>query len=113
MLTESADVLRPRAEAIAHHLAAFPGLEARVRPDVSRPGSGSLPTLEIPTWVVALERAPIPIHEFARRLRLARPAVVGRIKDDVLLLDPRTLLPGEDAELVATVERVVLESRPA
>ena len=37
--------------------------------------------------------------ELARRLRAGSPPVFTRIKDDAVVVDVRTLQPGEDAEL--------------
>jgi L-seryl-tRNA(Ser) seleniumtransferase len=63
----------------------------------ARVGGGALPLLELPGPAVALPSAPDPL---AARLRAADPPVIGRIEDDRLLLDPRTLADDE-IELVA------------
>ena len=42
----------------------------------------------------------------ARALRWGDPAVFGRIQDDALLLDVRTLLTGDDERVVAAVRAV-------
>jgi L-seryl-tRNA(Ser) seleniumtransferase len=39
----------------------------------------------------------------AARLRRADPPVMARIEDGRVLLDPRTVLPGEDAAVVAAL----------
>ncbi|GAO04396.1 L-seryl-tRNA(Sec) selenium transferase [Anaeromyxobacter sp. PSR-1] len=39
----------------------------------------------------------------AARLRRGDPPVVGRIEEDRVVLDPRTVMPGEDEALVAAV----------
>ncbi len=66
-----------------------------------RAGGGSLPETALPSWGVALSAA--DLEELHRRLRLGRPAVVGRIEDDHLLFDVRTILPGEEGDLVQAV----------
>jgi L-seryl-tRNA(Ser) seleniumtransferase len=38
-----------------------------------------------------------------QRLRRGSPPVVGRIEEDRVLLDPRTVLPEEDESLMAAV----------
>jgi L-seryl-tRNA(Ser) seleniumtransferase len=64
-------------------------------------GGGSLPGQTLDTCLVALpDRAP---DALAARLRRARPAVVGRLQDDRLVLDPRTVLPEQEESLVAAV----------
>jgi len=42
-----------------------------------------------------------------RRLREHEPAVVGRIVEERVLLDPRTVLPGEDDAVVDAVARAL------
>ena len=64
-------------------------------------GGGSLPEESLPSRLVAIE-AP-DLEALALTLRKAAVPVVGRIEHDALLLDPRTVLPGEDETLVSTV----------
>jgi len=74
---------------------------ARVRQARSAVGGGTLPGETLPTWALAL---PVPDPDaLAARLRRADPPVVGRIEDGELLLDPRTVLPGEGALVVAAL----------
>jgi L-seryl-tRNA(Ser) seleniumtransferase len=100
LLRLSAAELRPRADAWAARFRAA-GLAADVRPDEGFTGGGALPGEGLPTWVVALPRA--DVDAVAARLRAATPAVVGRVADGCLTLDPRTVLAGEDAALVSAV----------
>jgi L-seryl-tRNA(Ser) seleniumtransferase len=61
-------------------------------------GGGSLPGQTLPTRVLALE-VPSP-DGLAARLRAGDPPVVARIEGDRLLLDPRSVLPEQDAALI-------------
>jgi L-seryl-tRNA(Ser) seleniumtransferase len=73
-------------------------------------GGGSLPGETLPTWQVALN-APSP-DALAERLRRGEPPILARIEDDRLLLDPRTVLPGQEKTLLAAVSKAVdLENR--
>jgi L-seryl-tRNA(Ser) seleniumtransferase len=67
---------------------------------VARVGGGALPLLELPGPVVALPGEP---EALARELRTGEPAVVGRIADGRLLLDPRTLRDEELDDVAAAV----------
>ena len=62
-------------------------------------GGGSLPGGTLPTRLVAIDgkqgRGNI-VLSLTRKLRHNTPPVIGRISDDVLLLDPRTVLGEED-----------------
>ena len=68
-------------------------------------GGGSLPGGTLPTRALAIEPERANADTLSARLRTssAHPAIVGRIEDDRLLLDPRTVLPEEDGELIAAV----------
>jgi L-seryl-tRNA(Ser) seleniumtransferase len=76
-------------------------------------GGGSLPGQTLPTYALALE-VPSP-GALAARLRqpdaLKGPPVIARIEDNHLLLDPRTVLPEQDAQLIEMV-RVALAGVP-
>jgi len=99
MLAVGADDLRPRAAALAARLVAL-GFDARVVAGQSQPGSGAAPGVLLDTFVVRL--APRgSASALARALREAEPAVFARVADDALLLDPRTLLPGDDELLLS------------
>jgi len=43
----------------------------------------------------------------ARRLREGEPPIIGRIEDDAILLDLRTVDPGDDARLAAALARAL------
>ena len=89
----SADLKR-RAEGWQSRLGRGELVEGR-----STVGGGSLPEETLPTWLLSL-LVPHP-SEFARRLRELDPPIVGRIMDDRLVLDPRTVLPDEEETLLA------------
>ncbi|HEX3473957.1 MAG TPA: L-seryl-tRNA(Sec) selenium transferase [Kofleriaceae bacterium] len=64
-------------------------------------GGGSLPELTLPTRALAIA-GPAP-DELARALRVADPPVVARVDDDRVVIDPRTVLLGEDEALLAAL----------
>ncbi len=66
----------------------------------ARVGGGALPLLELPGPAVAIDPGPAGADALAAHLRAGDPAVVGRIHDGRLLLDPRTLTD-DDARDVA------------
>ena len=61
-------------------------------------GGGSLPGGSLPTWLVAIGGgAKNPSAQLiSKHLRLRDIPIIGRISEDVLLLDPRSVLPEED-----------------
>ncbi len=66
----------------------------------SQMGSGSLPERNIATRLVAIRSEAIEPAELAQRLRRGRPPVFARIHKQQLLVDPRTVLPGEEPVLI-------------
>ncbi len=88
------------------------GSNASVEPSDSAIGGGTLPGETLPTWVLALDCQSISggADEVMGRLRQADPPVVARIEADRVLLDPRTVLPEEEAALISVL-RQVLEVR--
>ncbi len=100
MLAATADELRPRAEALQRALAPFEGLASELVEDGSQPGSGSAPGVLLPTWVVRVRSRKLSAGALSARLRAAPVPVFARVQDDAVLLDPRTLLPGDLERLV-------------
>ena len=69
----------------------------------SQMGSGSLPTQNLPTRLVAIQPKSLESGELAARLRAGQPPVFARVHKGELLLDPRTLLEGDEQLLVAAI----------
>jgi len=95
LLTEPLARVRSRARAVLRRLppATRARLAARVVDDRAQVGGGALPTVELPTAAVAVGRDASDAMSLDARLREGDPPVVGRIVDDRLLLDCRTVLP--------------------
>jgi L-seryl-tRNA(Ser) seleniumtransferase len=102
MLAERPDALEPRARGVASSLREA-GVACEVVETGSAVGGGTFPGVELPSCAVALTGA--GATALARALRSGDPPVVGRIVDDVLLLDMRTVLPGQEGELIEGVTR--------
>ena len=92
-------ITRPLAEVEDTARRALPALRSALGPlfrvtlrdATSQMGSGALPTEEIPTKAIAIEHDFLGAHRIAGRFRQARPPIIGRIRDDVFLLDARTV----------------------
>ncbi len=91
--------LEQRARRLAEPLV---GLKATVEPGSSMVGGGSLPGKDLPTHLV---RLPGDEEEWASRLRRHDPAVMVRRAEDSIWLDPRTLLEGDEDELVQALQQ--------
>jgi L-seryl-tRNA(Ser) seleniumtransferase len=95
LLTEPLSAIRARARRL---LGRLPGelrarLDARIVESRSQVGGGALPTVELPTAALSVGTEACPARRIDEALRRGDPAVLGRIVDDRLLLDCRTVLP--------------------
>jgi L-seryl-tRNA(Ser) seleniumtransferase len=73
-------------------------------------GGGSLPGNVLPTKLVSIRaksRTALIGHKIAQRIRQGSPAVIGRVNDDVLFLDPRSVLPEDDSALLGALTEVL------
>ena len=67
------------------------GFKVEVVKGTTEVGSGSLPTVEIPSWCVRVMSPKVKCEEIAKRFMASRTPIVGRIKDDAFLLDMRVI----------------------
>jgi len=89
---------------------------AQVVEGESMVGGGSLPGGTLPTRLVAIsgegKRKSLSIAQaLAQRLRNGQPPVIGRISDNVLLLDPRSVLPEEDEAVLQALRDLAASSK--
>jgi len=103
MVSASTDELRLRAE---KWLESVP--KAEIVAGESTIGGGSLPGQTLPTYTLAIaeSNAQGGLDHIASRMRQASPPVIGRIDDGRFLLDPRSVLPEEDNDVVQALARV-------
>jgi L-seryl-tRNA(Ser) seleniumtransferase len=68
----------------------------------------------LPSWAIAIDG--VSPNRLLARLRGGVPAVIGRIVDDVVILDLRTVDPADDARLAGAIgsalERAAGADRP-
>ncbi len=102
MISMPLSEVRARAEAWAREVGA-----GRVSESRAAVGGGSLPGESLPSCVLELN-----VHSaarFLRRLRQQDPPVVARTESERVLLDPRTVLPEQEARLMAILQSLLAE----
>ena len=106
LLTEPLAAVRGRAKGLLRRLtpACRERLGARVVDDRAQVGGGALPTVELPTAGLVVGRDAQTAMRLDARLRLGDPPVIGRIVDDRLLLDCRTVLASQIGGLAKALE---------
>lgn len=121
-----------RAEVPAHHSIALSATEIRARADslISRVqvgkvsqdiklemvegdsavGGGSGPTSRLPTVLISITHSQLTANQVEAALRLSVPPVIGRIVDDRVLLDLRTVADSEEYEIERAILSLASES---
>jgi L-seryl-tRNA(Ser) seleniumtransferase len=84
-----------------------PAVTAELIEGVAYLGSGSLPTETIPSIVVALTVPAINAEVLARRLRTDESCIFGRIENDRVRLDLRTVTGEQLPRIAAALSRIV------
>lgn len=109
MLGLSPAELKVRADSLATSLTAVLGgaAEVRLEKGSSSVGGGSLPTQNLPTWLVVVRPLEASEEAWTEGLRRNRPPVVARRSQGALLLDPRTMLEGDAEAVVEAFARLI------
>jgi L-seryl-tRNA(Ser) seleniumtransferase len=111
MLHAPPEEMKERADRLAAEITrAAPNLPVDVAPSIARSGGGTLPLYEIPSYAVRLGVGACneagDADALAAKLRSVDPPVVGRVGEGRLWLDVRTLLDGDEEEILRAVERL-------
>jgi L-seryl-tRNA(Ser) seleniumtransferase len=93
MVSAPLEGIRARAEAWRTQLG-----QGEVIAGESTVGGGSLPGETMPTYLLAL--TPRSPSRLLAQLRQSLPPVIARLQDDRLVLDPRTVLPDQEDQLL-------------
>ena len=109
MISTPVQIIEERAAAWAREVSQIPGISARVEAARSAIGGGSLPGETLPTRVLAVDaggagRSP---ERVLQMLRQADPPVIARIEDDRVLLDPRTVPPEAEAQVLGALSQAL------
>lgn len=94
MITRSAEELQESADRLAATIRerVTAGVEVGVEEGVGRVGGGALPMSDLPGPRVAVRPTGVSAARLEQELRAGTPPVIVLVKDDAVLMDPRTLL---------------------
>ncbi len=111
MLSAEPDAIRSRADEFVRGL--FGKLPKRMRVEIvegeSVIGGGSAPDVKPKTWLISINIETLPVAQIDNFLHSRLMPVIGRITGDRFLLDLRTVLPHEQAELSAAIEMLAVQ----
>jgi L-seryl-tRNA(Ser) seleniumtransferase len=108
MILRKPDDLKVAAEAMASQLGgAQIQASISISPGFSQTGSGSLPDQNLPTTLLVIVPQTMSAQDLAEKLRQYRTPVIARIQNEQVLLDPRTLLKGEDETVLRALSEIL------
>ena len=100
MLSEPAESILARSERLVSRITdRTTGLDLNVFEGESVIGGGSAPDTKPTTWLIAIVREGRTPEELAESLRRRSVPVIGRISDEKLILDLRTVFEDEEEVL--------------
>lgn len=101
----SAESIKKRAQDWLTNLG--PGLIGEILPSFSTMGGGSLPGETISSWALVLQSDSHSSDELATWLRRSNPSIIGKIQQNKVWLDPRTVLLEQEEELLKVLRNGV------
>ncbi len=100
-IKRSAATLARRLRAVARDRFTVELMDGR-----SQVGGGALPLGDLPTRLVAVRSLGEPVARIEEKLRGREVPIIARTHQERLLLDVRTMLPGDDREAAAALDEV-------
>ncbi len=82
-------------------------LTVSIQDDTSQSGGGALPTGNFPTKTVCIRHERISANRMESALRLNKPHIIARIREGMVVFDPRTLNDEEIGKIIEAVRTVV------
>ncbi|HZU86651.1 MAG TPA: L-seryl-tRNA(Sec) selenium transferase [Anaerolineaceae bacterium] len=103
MMVRTPEQLQARARRWAEVLGRGNVIEGR-----SAVGGGSLPEATLPTYLYALPV--VQPDRLLTQLRRGNPPIIARIEEDMVVLDPRTVLADQEGALLVALQNAIAES---
>lgn len=97
MLTMPVETIEAKALTLKNEIDSLnhPDLEARILPLSSKAGGGSLPAQNLPSKGIGLSIKNMSANRIEKEMRGNTPPVIGRIEEDLFIMDLRTIEPDE------------------
>ncbi len=110
MLTQPLSEIERKAGLLAEGLKGIgdKDLAVTIQDDTSQSGGGALPTGNFPTRTICVRHERLSANRIESRLRLGRPHIIARIKEGMVVFDPRTLNDEEIGKIVEAVKKILV-----
>ncbi len=96
----TAEEIKTQAECFVEQVSGVKNVSFSIQESISKIGGGTMPEVELPTYVVSVRHKTLTSEELFVELRAAETPIIGRIKGEQFLLDFRTVTAEEQKELV-------------
>lgn len=108
MIIESEEHIKKRARILLNRVkgAVGGGAEVYLTREFSQIGGGAMPLENLPTYAVCVKPKTISAGKLEERLRKGTVPVIGRVKDDSVLLDVRTVKPDQYGIITDAMEEI-------
>lgn len=107
MIVRTPEDLKISADKMVAELSVLKNAVITAQSGFSQTGSGSLPTQNLPTTVVAIKPNSQSEQDLAQRLRQCSTPIFTRIQNDCVLIDPRTLQAGDETVVIEAITLVL------
>lgn len=105
MITAPLEMIEQKAEHLKNLLEDITnkGLSVEIADSTAKAGGGSFPLLEIPSRCVRIRVKGKSANQIEAHMRNSIPPIIGRIEEDVFLMDIRTVLPEQLQDIARAV----------
>jgi L-seryl-tRNA(Ser) seleniumtransferase len=112
MLTQPLSEIRRKADVLVAGIRnlELAGIIVTMQDDMSQSGGGALPTGTFPTKTVCIRHEHMSANKIESRLRLGQPHIISRIKEGMIIFDPRTLRDEEIDEIIEALKMLFVAS---
>nr|WP_242057381.1 L-seryl-tRNA(Sec) selenium transferase [Pseudalkalibacillus hwajinpoensis] len=106
-ITKSAEEIRERSELFQQRLERKASqYSIEVVEGTSQVGGGTMPSVELPTYVIALQTDQYSVNELEEFLRLSNTPIITRIQDGKILIDLRTVTIEEEDDILQSLIQI-------
>ena len=104
--------IQNRARGLADRLKQIggPRLHIQLLKRASKTGGGALPLMELPSLCLGLQVDGLSPNTLEKMMRTNEPPIIGRIEDDMFVMDPRTIQQDEYPVIVSAFENQIMKA---
>ena len=112
MIMRSLPEIKNRAEEFAGRLKQIGGdrLVIRLLERASKTGGGALPLMDLPSLCIGIKIDGMSANRLEKMMRNNDPPIIGRIEDDMFVMDPRTIQEDEYATIETAFEHRIMKA---